>query len=308
MAPDAATDGPGSDERRGSAARPTLNTGPLIVIGASAGGVAALLDLGSRLPADFGTPIVVVQHIGSYDGRMPSLMNERCPVPSRYARDGDRVEPGWIAFAPPDHHVVLDGDTLRLLRTAKENHARPAIDPLFRSAAVEWPGPLIGVILTGMLDDGAAGLRLVKESGGIAVVQDPEDADSPSMPRAALAAVAVDYSVPMAQMAELFVRLTESPMTQPHVPPAEAVAIEARLTRGEGNAFALLSKIGRSSRATPARNAAAVCGSSATRPRVVSAVIPAIPTPNARSSRRSRRCPTRRCGRRCGRCRKRRRC
>lgn len=221
---------------------------PLVVVGASAGGVAAMIDLAGALPADFAAPIVVVVHIGSYDGRLPDLVARRGRLPARYARDGEVPQRGCIYFAPPDHHVAIDGGALRLLHGAKENYARPAIDPLFRSAALRWPGPVVGVVLTGMLDDGAAGLRLVKEAGGTAIVQDPNDAHSPSMPRAALAATTVDYCVPLAAIAPLLTRLVGGPMAKDRTHTAPAAGEEVDLTLGRGDPFDVLSRIGRVSR------------------------------------------------------------
>lgn len=217
---------------------------PVIVIGASAGGVRAILDLVEQLPDDLDAAILVVLHIDSYDSHMPALASRRSALVASYGTDGDGIEPRHIYFAPPDHHLMLEGRTMRLSQSAKENYVRPAIDPLFRSAALTWDGPLIGVILTGMLDDGASGLRVLKQCGGVAVVQDPDDSDSPSMPKAALAAADVDHCVPLAAMGALLTSLVRNPMTPVPGKPPQAVDSELALTLGHGNAVEILHRIG----------------------------------------------------------------
>ena len=178
-------------------------TQPIIVMGASAGGVSAILDLASTLPRDFPSPILFVQHIGAHRSVLGKLVSARGPNRAVHASDGDVPRPGTIYIAPSDQHMVLDGPVIRLSRCPKEKHARPAIDPLFRSAALEYGPRAIGVVLTGMLDDGSAGLRAIKDCGGTAVVQDPADTQAPSMPQSALACVDVDHVVPLAALGPL---------------------------------------------------------------------------------------------------------
>ena len=162
---------------------------PVIVIGASAGGVKAMLELAPALPRDFPAPILFVHHIGAHRSELYKLLSARGPNPAVNASAGDIPRPGTIYIAPSDQHMLLDGPVIRLSRGPKEHHARPAIDPLFRSAALQYGPRAIGVVLTGMLDDGSAGLRAIKDCGGTAVVQDPADAHAPSMPRSALGPV-----------------------------------------------------------------------------------------------------------------------
>jgi two-component system chemotaxis response regulator CheB len=147
--------------------------------------------------------------------------------------DGQRLTSGTLHVAPPDRHMLLEGDVLRLTHGPKENHARPAIDPLFRSAALSWGPRVIGVILTGQMDDGAAGLKAIHECGGVTIVQDPATAVEPEMPRNALAAVPADHCVPLAEIAPLLHRLvgTRSPPAQKPVP--EHVVREVAINRGE---------------------------------------------------------------------------
>lgn len=184
-----------------------VNPSHVVVIGASSGGIPALLEIVAALPQNFAAPVLVVQHIGANPSILPELMNTRGPNRAVHARDGDRPQPGTIHVAPPDHHMLLERDRIRLTRGAKENHARPAIDPLFRSAALHWGPRVIGVILSGQLDDGAAGLQAIKECGGRVLVQDPSTAVEPSMPRSALASVAVDDCLPSREIAPALVRM-----------------------------------------------------------------------------------------------------
>jgi two-component system chemotaxis response regulator CheB len=180
----------------------------VVVVGASAGGVEALARLVASLPADFPAAVLVVLHVLP-GGRsvLGEILARAGRLPAATATDGARIERGRIYVAPPDHHLLLDGETLRLSRGPRENGHRPAIDLLFRSAA-ESRGPrLLGVVLTGLLDDGAAGLRVVKERGGAAVVQAPDDALYPAMPLSAIAATDVDAVVPIDQMAATIGRL-----------------------------------------------------------------------------------------------------
>jgi two-component system chemotaxis response regulator CheB len=161
-------------------------------------------------------------------------------LPAAPAADGVRIERGRIYVAPPDHHLLLDGDTLRLGRGPRENGHRPAIDLLFRSAAQSRGPRVIGVVLTGLLDDGAAGLRAVKERGGAAVVQSPEDALYPAMPTSAIAATDVDAVIPLDQMAATIGRLLVEPVPayRPERERDAVVALGSRPEATEGEALA----------------------------------------------------------------------
>jgi hypothetical protein len=162
-----------------------LSSDRLVVIGASAGGVGALRQLASALPADLPASVLIVLHVGAHESILPQLIAADCALPVSHAVDGEALRAGTIRIAPPDRHLMVADGRLRLTRGPKENFARPAIDPLFRSAALDFGPKVIGVILTGMLDDGTAGLQAVKAGGGIAIVQDPADAHEPSMPASA---------------------------------------------------------------------------------------------------------------------------
>ena len=181
----------------------------IIVIGASAGGFEGLKTLVAGLPENFPASIFVVWHMSpDVQGVLPQVLNRFKTVPAAHAADGEAIEPNRIYVAPPDHHLLVEKEIVRVTRGPKENRFRPAVDPLFRSAAYAYNNRVIGVILSGALDDGTAGLWTIKHRGGLAVIQDPKDAEVPSMPENALREVAVDYTVSMAEMADLLVRLS----------------------------------------------------------------------------------------------------
>jgi two-component system chemotaxis response regulator CheB len=183
----------------------------VIVIGASAGGVEALQRLVAPLPSDLAASILVVLHVhSSGPSALPQILSRAGKLPAVHATSGDRLEAGVIYIAPPGRHLLIDAARLRLSAGARENGHRPAIDPLFRSAAV-LGARVMGVILSGTLDDGAAGLLRVKAAGGLAVVQDPEQATYPAMPRNAIAATPVDYVLSVEAIAELIVDRAGTP-------------------------------------------------------------------------------------------------
>jgi two-component system chemotaxis response regulator CheB len=208
----------------------------VVVVGASAGGVHALLEIAANLPPAFPAPICIVQHIGSNPSLLPELMRFRGPNHALHAEDGQHLATGTLHVAPPDRHMLLEGDRIRLTHGPKENHARPAIDPLFRSAAFSRGPSVIGVILTGQMDDGTVGLKAVKDCGGIAIVQDPKTAAEQSMPRSALAHVDVDHCVPLADIPGLLLRLVEERERTPEraqVP--REVAQEVAINKGDAS-------------------------------------------------------------------------
>lgn len=184
----------------------------IIVIGASAGGVEALVTLASVLPANFPGAIFVVLHVPAESpSLMATILSRAGPVPACYPEDNTRIEPGHIYVAPPDYHLLLEKEHMRLVRGPKENRHRPAIDPLFRSAARVYGSRVVGVVLTGMLDDGTAGLLAIKRSDGIAVVQEPMEALYSSMPQSALEHVKIDYRVRLTEMGPLLEKLAQEP-------------------------------------------------------------------------------------------------
>lgn len=183
----------------------------IVAIGASQGGVEALHALLPKLPADFPAAILIVVHVGAGPSMLPFILNDAGTLPASHPTDGETIEPGHIYVAPADHHLVVSDGRMELSRGPRENWTRPAIDPLFRSVAESYGAGAIGVVLTGRLNDGTAGLYEIKRRGGIAVVQDPGDAEAPSMPESALANVDVDFCVPLREIPELLVRLVREP-------------------------------------------------------------------------------------------------
>ena len=181
----------------------------VVVIGTSAGGIDALRILVAALPADFPAAVCVVLHTApDSPGILKDILNRAGPVPAVTVKGTEKLVPGRIYVADADQHLLVEPSKVCGSRGPRENRFRPAIDPLFRSAARAYGPRVIGVILTGGLDDGTAGLWAVKRLGGIAVVQDPKDAIAPSMPQSALAHVEADHCVPLAEIAPLLVRLT----------------------------------------------------------------------------------------------------
>jgi two-component system chemotaxis response regulator CheB len=182
----------------------------IIVVGSSAGGLEALDQLIAELPKDLPAAIFIVQHMAPEANGQALLrrLSKRKTLPCQLATDGASFKTGRIYIAPSDNHLLIKNRTVLVTKGARENRDRPGIDPLFRSAAVTHGPGVIGVILTGMLDDGTAGLIAIKKCGGITVVQDPKDAAYPDMPQSALANLKVDYCVPISEMGPLLERLT----------------------------------------------------------------------------------------------------
>jgi len=184
----------------------------VFVIGASAGGVVALKRLVGALSPDLPAAIFVVLHVRSdTESLLPRILNSSGPLKAAHAVDDQIIENSKIYIAPPDHHLVLEKDRVRLTRGPKENRHRPAVDVLFRSAARAYGEQVVGVVLTGFLDDGTAGLMSIKLRGGVAVIQDPADAQYPAMPRSALENVDVDYCMPLDEIGPLIVQLAGTP-------------------------------------------------------------------------------------------------
>jgi two-component system chemotaxis response regulator CheB len=187
----------------------------IIVIGASAGGFEALKTIVKDLPPDLDASIFIVWHMSpTIRGVLPDVLNKLQTVYAANAYDKEAIVPSRIYVAPPDHHLLVEEGYVRITRGPKENRFRPAVDPLFRSAAYTYGNRVIGIILSGALDDGTAGLWRVKYNGGMAVVQDPADAEVASMPENAIREVAVDYSLPAAEIAALIVKLSSEEISE----------------------------------------------------------------------------------------------
>lgn len=204
----------------------------VVVIGTSTGGLEALKVVLAGLPADFPAAVLVVMHVGSHPSALPRLLGSKCALAVRHAEHLETIEPGSVLIAPPDRHLIVDGQQVRLSHGAKENHTRPAIDPLFRSAAMSFRSKAIGVILTGDLDDGTVGLQAIEASGGRTIVQDPSDAVAPSMPLSALEYVGVDFKLPLAAIADALIDLTQqSDQPEPVAMPTDDRDKDARLPK-----------------------------------------------------------------------------
>jgi two-component system, chemotaxis family, protein-glutamate methylesterase/glutaminase len=189
----------------------------IVVIGASAGGVEALQELVKQLPADFPASVFVVLHIPARSrSYLPELLSRSGRLRAVHPADGEPIQPGRIYVAPPDHHLIVEKDHVHLSMGPKEQHHRPCINVLFRSAALAYGERVAGVVLTGELDDGTAGLWEVSRRGGVAVVQNPETAAFPSMPLSALREVEAEYVANLDEMGSLLTRLASNAKVAEH--------------------------------------------------------------------------------------------
>jgi two-component system chemotaxis response regulator CheB len=205
----------------------------IIVIGGSSGATAPLKTILGALPPDLPAAVFIVLHIPARSiGILSTVASAAGPLPVHQAADGMRIEPGNVYLAAPDHHLILAKGRIKLGRGPRENMTRPAIDPLFRSAAAAYGSRVIGVILSGLLNDGASGLEAVKRCGGIAVVQDPTDAIADEMPRSALEATTVDLSVPGTRIGDVLSDLARE-AAGPSVPVPPEIHLEVAIAAGE---------------------------------------------------------------------------
>ena len=179
----------------------------IVVVGASAGGVEALRTLVAGLPEGFPAALFIVLHVPPTTSVLPAILTRAGKLPAAHARDGDAIEHGRIYVAPPNHHLLLKGDIVRVERGPRENGHRPAINPLFRTAAMRYRERVVGVILSGSLDDGIAGSVAVKRLGGAVLVQDPADALYPTMPKGAIEAGIANEVLPVAGIPSRLVEL-----------------------------------------------------------------------------------------------------
>ena len=211
----------------------------VIVVGASAGGVEALIQLVRTLPQDIAAPVCIVLHIpNDAPSLLAQILNRDSRLPAMHAENKQRWENGRIYVAPPDRHLLIHADgTLRVARGPWENRHRPAVDPLFRSAAVEFGTGAIGIILSGTMDDGTAGLLTIKERGGVAIAQDPAEALYPSMPQSAIANVSVDHVVPVNAMGELLRQIVATPVPAQVAPVRKDLQLEVRMAELDADAL-----------------------------------------------------------------------
>jgi len=182
-----------------------------IVIGVSSGGMTALKFIFSALPAGFSIPIIIVQHINAHsDNEWINLLNDKSKLTVKEADEKEKIANGNAYIAPANYHLLIEKDkTFSLTIDERVNFARPSIDVLFESAAEAYKDKLIGIVLTGSNSDGAKGIKRVKEYGGLAIVQDPETAESPTMPASAIAACQPDYILSLEKIVLLLIKITQ---------------------------------------------------------------------------------------------------
>lgn len=232
-----------------------LETRDTIVIGASAGGVQALSTLVSSLPADIPAALFIVLHVpADAPSLLPEILRRDSKLPVAHAKNDEKIERGRIYVAPPDFHLLIEKRHVRLVRGPKENFHRPSIDALFRSAA-RWAGPRsVGAVLTGARSDGTAGMRSIKQRGGITIVQDPAEALFPSMPMNVIQGIEVHYSLPIREIAPLLNELAHQTADEEgRYPVAENLEIETRIAQQDMESEELIKsveKLGRVSKLT----------------------------------------------------------
>jgi len=205
----------------------------VVVVGASAGGVEALKALVAGLPADLPATVLIVLHIpASGANALAAILDRAGPLQARQATDGEPLTPGTIRVAPPDHHLLVVEDRLALSLGPRENGHRPAVDVLFRSAARAVGARCIGVVLSGALDDGSAGLVAVRQRGGVGIVQDPDEALQPGMPLSAIETARPDHVLPVADVAGLLARLVGEEVAQDAAgSPSELMEVETAMAQ-----------------------------------------------------------------------------
>jgi len=219
------------------------------VIGGSAGSIEPLQQVLDRLPADFPGTVLITIHLSPYSpGHLPQMLRTTSRIPVSYAEDNQKIQPGRALIAPPDRHLLVQGDTVRLSTGPRENRSRPAIDPMFRSAADSYGERVVAVILSGLLDDGADGMVAVGRAGGKLLVQDPGEALYPDMPRAALRYAQVEEVLParaighrLSELASAEMEaegLREAPQPQAAVPDGDDFGRAGFETSGTPSGFA----------------------------------------------------------------------
>ena len=218
----------------------------MIAIGASAGGLGVLERILRDLPADLPAAVFIVQHVGR-SSHLADILQRAGKLPVARTESGDPIRRGHVYVAPPDRHLLLHDGHLLLRRGPHENLVRPAIDPLFRSAAASFGARVIGVVLSGALNDGTAGLRAIKRCGGLAVVQDPADATVPEMPLSALRKVEIDFRLPASRLGGLLADLAREP-PGPTPPIPFDIRLEAAIAAQELSGMATEDRLGTPSR------------------------------------------------------------
>jgi two-component system chemotaxis response regulator CheB len=227
--------------------RDGMSNRDILAIGTSAGGVEALLFLAKSLPSDLPASVVLTIHLpGHPRSSLDDILSNAGTLPAQFAQNGEVLRKSRIYIAPPDRHLLVDGDRLSLGEGPRENNSRPAIDPMLRSGAVCCAGRAVGVVLTGTLSDGASGLWAVQQAGGVTVVQDPKDAAFPEMPLTALNRVKADHVVRLKDMPALLTTLVHEPAGETKVLP-RSIRFEVEIARTGRSAMDEMDALGRRS-------------------------------------------------------------
>lgn len=212
----------------------------IIVIGSSAGGVTVLKQLAACLPKGLPAAVFIAQHLSAdLPSLLPRILSDAGPLQAIHPEDGQEIKDGMIYVAPPDHHLIIEDGHVLVKRGPKENSFRPSIDALMRSAAYWYGSRVIGIVLTGYRNDGTSGLWSIKQFGGTTIIQNPEDAEYPDMPRSVLEYVEVDYNLPLAEIAALITKLVGTlPDMSRQIPDPTQRRIKAELEiAAQQNAF-----------------------------------------------------------------------
>jgi two-component system chemotaxis response regulator CheB len=218
----------------------------VVVVAASLGGLQALKAIVSTLPADLPASLFIVMHIGTWPSRLPELLAAESSLPVVHGSHGAAITAGTVYIAPPDRHMLLGDGSIILSTAPKENFTRPAADPLFRSAAVNYGHRAIGVVLTGKLDDGAAGLKAIHACGGYTIIQDPSTCVAPDMPNAARKAVPPDVVAPIEDIGPAIVKaLTDHSSEGFDMNERERAALELKIAATGHSTPAELEQLGR---------------------------------------------------------------
>lgn len=218
----------------------------VVVVGTSAGGLSALKNLIRQLPQDFSLPVLVVRHISpdATGNVLLDELNKLNTVKCQHAINGDKLKSGHLYLAPSDHHLLIGNNLkVRVTKGAHENRSRPAIDPLFRSAAVAFGTGVIGILLTGYLDDGTSGMKAIKKCGGTCIVQDPDEAEYPDMPNNALNNVKIDYCLPISEMGPLLEKIVPQKLKK-QKPTPKNILIEAEIAERVISDLSSVNKLG----------------------------------------------------------------
>lgn len=204
----------------------------IIVIGGSAGALQALKTLVAALPSDLSVPVFVTVHVAAeFPSILAEILSSCGKLPARHPSSHEPIRPGVIYVAPPDYHMLVERDFVLLNRGPRENRHRPSIDVLFRSAARSYGSRTIGIVLSGELDDGSAGLMAIGMRGGVRIVQDPSEAMSPEMPSNAIQYAGADFIVPVAEVANLIARASRGEHLQPEHPRSSETAMNDRIDK-----------------------------------------------------------------------------